>query len=178
MIIATSVKFIHLPIEDWARLVQIAAIIVGGIAAYIKWFRGRLYETRLEVSVTGSLIETSPRQLLAIARAKNVGLSKVSIRQEGSGLRVFSVLTCEPGSKVLSVGWKREATFPVFQEHEWIESNETIESQLLVTLPDGQSGAYRLELLLTSGKIVWKASGIANPAKPLNSIQTGDETNV
>jgi hypothetical protein len=162
-------RVIRLPIEDWARLVQIAAIIVGGIAAYIKWFRGRLYETRLEVSVTGSLIETSPRQLLAIARAKNVGLSKVSIRQE---------LTCEPGSKVLSVGWKREATFPVFQEHEWIESNETIESQLLVTLPDGQSGAYRLELLLTSGKIVWKASGIANPAKPLNSIQTGDETNV
>jgi hypothetical protein len=172
MIIGTSVEFLKLPIEDWARLVQIVAIVVGGIAAYIKWFRGRLYKTRLEVSVTGSLIEASPRQLLATARAKNVGLSRVLIRQEGSGLRVFSALTTEPGPKgVLSVQWKREATFAVFEEHEWIESNETIESQLLVTLPDGQSGAYRLELLLASGKIVWKAAGIANPAKCINNTQ-------
>lgn len=166
-----TTKFLHLPIGDWAKLVQIAAIIVGAIAAYIKWFRGRLYRTRLEVSVSGSFVETSPSQLLATARAKNVGLSKVLIKQEGSGLRIFSPITTKPISEVLSVEWKREGTFQIFQEHEWIESSETIESRLLIALPDGQPRTYRLELLLASGKNVWKATGIANPAKPMNNSQ-------
>ena len=193
MIIAASREFFHLPIEDWARLVQITAIIVGAIAAYIKWFRGRLYHTRLEVSVAGSLVgpptlrveklerelvqelgsslvnpkaqegplvEAFPSQLLATARVKNVGFSKVPIKQKGTGLRIFSPITGRPTSDILSVEWKHEGTFPVFEAHQWIESSETIEDQLLVTLPEGHSGIYRLELRLTSGRIVWKAAGI------------------
>jgi len=63
---------------------------------------------------------------------------------------------------MLSVKWKREGTFPVFQEHKWIESNETIEDQLLVTLPEGHPRTYRVELWLASGGFVWKGAGIAN----------------
>jgi hypothetical protein len=61
MIIGASAQFINLPIEDWARLVQIAAIIVGGIAAYIKWFRGRLYKTRLDCCRGCGLVCVSER---------------------------------------------------------------------------------------------------------------------
>jgi hypothetical protein len=68
----------------------------------------------------------------------------------------------EPIPEMLSVEWKREGTFPVFQEHERIEIGETIEHQLLVTLPEGHPGAYRLELWLHSRGIIWKTSSIAN----------------
>lgn len=68
----------------------------------------------------------------------------------------------EPIPEMLSVKWKREGTFPVFQEHKWIESNETIEDQLLVTLPEGHPRTYRVELWLASGGFVWKGAGIAN----------------
>jgi hypothetical protein len=172
MIIA--LKFWHLPLEDWLRLVQIAAIIAGGIAAYMKWFRGRLYHTRLEPSVVGSIVETSPSQLLVTARLKNVGFSKVLIKQEGSGLRIFSAMPEEPIPEMLRVEWKREGTFPVFKEHQWIESSETIEDQLLVTLPEGHPRTYRLELWVSSGGIVWKAGGIAQLAKTIDNKLNGD----
>jgi hypothetical protein len=165
----TSKEFFYLPIEDWARLVQTAAIIVGGIAAYIKWFRGRLYETRLEISVVGSLVEASPPQIVATARLKNVGLSRVPIEQAGSGFRVFSAIPTQPQSELLSVGWKREGTFSVFQQHGWIESNETIEDQLLVTVPEGRQGTYRIEVWVASKGIVWKASGIAYSVKDVHN---------
>jgi hypothetical protein len=58
--------------------------------------------------------------------------------------------------EMLCVEWKREGTFPVFKEHQWIESSETIEDQLLVTLPEGHPWTYRLELWVSSGGIVWK----------------------
>jgi hypothetical protein len=167
MIIAT--EFFHLPLEDWTRLVQVTAIIVGAIAAYIKWFRGRLYQTRLEISVVGSLVEASPSQLLATARVKNLGFSKVPIKQEGSGLRIFSAMPTEPIPEMLSVEWKREGTFPVFQEQKWIESSEAIEDQLLVTLPEGHPRTYRVELWLASGGSVWKAAGIANLEKAMHN---------
>jgi hypothetical protein len=169
MVLGTSKELFNLAIEDWARLVQIAAIIIGAMAAYIKWFRGRLYQTRLEVSVSGSLVEASSSQLLVTTRAKNVGLSKVSIKQEGSGLRIFSPSGTEQVLHMLSTNWNHEATFPVFQEHGWIESSETIESQLLVRLPESQSGIYRLELVLASGKVVWKATSIATAEKSKNN---------
>jgi hypothetical protein len=157
MIIAT--KSFHLSLEDLTRLVQITAIIVGAIAAYIKWFTN---QARLEISVVGSLVEASPSQLLATIRVKNVGTSKVPIKQEGSGLRIFSAMPTKSIPYMLSVEWKHEGTFPVFQEHERIEIGETIEDQLFVTLPEGRPGAYRLELWLASGRIVWKSAIIAN----------------
>jgi len=182
MTLAISREFFYLPIEDWARLVQITAIIVGAIAAYIKWFRGRLYHERLELSIAGSLVgpptlhvqegpivEASSSHLLAIVRVKNVGLSKVSIKQKGSGLRIFSAITGRPTSDILSVEWKCGGAFPVFEAHPWIESNETIEEPLLVTLPEGHPEIYRLELRISSGRLVWRAAGIANLAKDKNN---------
>jgi hypothetical protein len=170
----SALTFLNISVEDWLRLVQIAAIIVGAIAAYMKWFRGRLYHTRLEASVAGSIVEASPSQLLVTARLKNVGFSKVLIKQEGSGLRVFSAMPEEPIPAMLRVEWKREGTFPVFKEHQWIESSETIEDQLLVILPKGHPETYRLELWASSGGIVWKAGGIAKLEKTIHNKLNGD----
>ncbi len=72
---------------------------------------------------------------------------------------------------MLSVEWKREGTFPVFQEHKWIESSETIEDQLLVTLPEGHRHptTYRVDLWLVSGRSAWKAVGIVTLAKGIHT---------
>jgi hypothetical protein len=159
-VIFADTEFFHLLIGDWAKLFQIAAIIVGAIAAYVKWFRGRLYRTRLEISVVGILVEDPPCKLHATARLKNVGLSKAPIKHSRSCLRVFSAMPTKPISEMIRVDWKRESTFPIFQQHDWIESGETIEDQFLVTLPEGRPWTYRVEALITSGRINWTATGI------------------
>ena len=48
-------------------------------------------------------------------------------------------MTMAPVAEMLGVEWMHEATFPVFEEHEWIESSEIIEDQLLATLPEGRA---------------------------------------
>jgi hypothetical protein len=73
------------------------------------------------------LVKTSRSQLFATARVKNVGFSKVPIKQEGSGLRILSAISIQPTANILSIEWKHEGTFPIFEAHQWIESNETIE---------------------------------------------------
>jgi hypothetical protein len=174
MLIAAT-DFIHLPIGDWAKIFQIAAIIAGALAAYLQWFRGRLYRKRLEISVSSLLIGNPPSQLLAIARLKNVGLSKTAIKHSRSCLRVFSALPSQPISEMMSVEWKRESTFPIFQQHGWIESGETIEDQLLVTLPEGRPWTYRVEVLIASGRIDWTAASIANVSTVVHEKLEGDQ---
>ena len=160
------VESFHLTLEDWSRLVQITAIVVGAVAAYIKWFRGRLYEPRLEITVMGLLSGVTPSHLLTTVRAKNVGFSRVPIEQEGSGCRILSAMTMAPVAEMLGVEWTHEATFPVFEEHEWIESSETIEDQLLATLPEGRAATYRVEVWVASRGLTWKAASIVTLATP------------
>src|ERR1700722_18201487 len=155
-----SFEILHLKIDDWSKLFQIAAIVLGGTAAYIKWFRGRLYKSRLELNVQGILFGPANGQLLATVRMKNLGLSKLRIEQVGSGLRMFSERALQSGVEPLAAEWKHRATFPVFEEHGWVESNEVIEQQLLVDLPEPKARSYRLELWIASPKNVWNASAI------------------
>jgi hypothetical protein len=154
------VKLLHLSIEEWSKVIQSAAIVVGGVAAYFKWFKGRLYRPRLELSVSGSIIGQTANHVLVTARAKNLGLCNVRIKQRGTALRAFSELKLGSIKESLSVEWKHEATFPVFENHGWIESNEIMEEQLLVNLAGHPAQVYRLELFVASGKIIWSVSSI------------------
>lgn len=144
------------------KIFTIAAIAAGGLWAYFHYFRRRVYKPRLEPAISGKVISKgSVCYLMTIAKLKNVGLSKVKIEQNGSGLRVLSI-DKQPGiarTCTLLEG-KRLATFPVFKHHKWIESGEPIEDHRLIGIPSGNQVAFRLKLRIVAKKISWRTDTI------------------
>ena len=161
-------------IDGAHKLAQIVAIVIGGIWAYYKFFRGRTFRPRLEPALEASILQIAAlRHLKVKARVKNVGLSRVVIDREVSGLRVF---VYEPAdgvatSKVGSVDWQRVRTVDVFKEHGWVEPGETIEDNWLFAVSDQQAAAFRLELKLAGPKTDWSANAvIETPARSSSSV--------
>jgi hypothetical protein len=116
-------------VSDFSHWVEIAkntceilAIFGGAAWTYLNYFRGRVYKPRLECSVEASPEKHSGHAFLrVVVRIRNIGLSRVSIQQEGTGiLLVFreyagsKPLVPEPGSMgrvgssvrcILGQGW-------------------------------------------------------------------------
>lgn len=142
-------------LKDWdtitgiaGKLVQITALIVGGLFAYLKFFKGRTYRPRLELTIRGILGEKDGiRYLVPSVTVKNIGLAKCGIRQTGSGIRI---------SDYQSDGeWGKPRVVSILTSHEWIESGETVSDEILVPLEGPESIAYMLELRLVSEDFTW-----------------------
>jgi hypothetical protein len=149
-------------LDNLEKLFTILAITAGGLWAYFNFFRGRTYRPRLEAEVGGQVIEgDSAYCLLANLQLKNIGLSRVIIKQEGSGLRLFVYEADAYFPAVHSVEWTHLATFSVFEQHQWIESGETINEQRLIALPEKEVLAFKLGLRVVSqNDIVWHAEQV------------------
>lgn len=144
-------------------IVETAAVIVGGIWAYYKFFRGRTFRPRLELEISGRASEAKGHtNVLISVQLKNVGLSKVAISQEGSAIRVFAT----DSTKTDGVAeWQRAITVGVFEKHSWIEPGETITDQALVSVPGIGHKAVKLEVRLIGNHIEWNALSIVEPEK-------------
>lgn len=154
-------------IDNAHKLVQIAAIITAGVWAYYQFFRGRTFRPRLEPAIEAAVLQFGDSRYLKIKlRVKNVGLSNVPIDRDASGLRVFTSearADSDEACRVLPVVWRRERTIGVLSDHAWIESGETVEDTLLLSLPESQAGgAYRVEVKLAGCKTDWYASAVAD----------------
>lgn len=146
------------------------AVIVGGFWAYSKFLRGRTYKPRLSVEMAGQW-----RVLLGVGnvfhariRVTNIGASKVTLKQYGTGLRISFPAQDQPAPP-WDVRWEpvrlrgaeqHVRVFKIFTEHEWIEPGETVSDDLLLNI--GRSpGVAMLELRLTwslSPKRLWRWS--------------------
>lgn len=143
------------------KIFTILAIGAGGAWTYFHYLRRRTYRRRLQPELSGGLTRRGGVEyLLATVRVKNLGLTKVDIQQRGSALRVFSYNAPADVQKARNVACKRLATFAVFEQHQWIESGETIEDQRLIAIPSNGGVAFRLELRLVANEITWTAVNI------------------
>lgn len=146
------------------KVLKILGILGGAVFAYYKFVKGRMFRPRLEPSVSGETFRKNDRDyLIATIALKNVGTSKVEIKQAGTALRVFGSPTsaiddAEPSTQA-SADWKRIGTLSVFEKHGWIESAELIEDQILVAIPDDQL-AIKLELRIVGQRLEWNAKTI------------------
>jgi hypothetical protein len=121
---------------DWVsavqNAVQIAAIVIGAVWAYYKFFRGRTFHRRAEVRLDASLLaEASSRAVRAHATLVNTGTADIPLR-----VKAVKVLSFKRGD-VDEKGrprWADVAIAPVFQDHGWIESQETITDDVLIPL--------------------------------------------
>lgn len=142
-------------LSETETFAKICAIVLGGLAAYWKFFKGKTFHPRLEPSVIAKqLVDESGRIYLSVTcRAKNVGLSRININHRASSLRIVcpdSSLTQE----IAEISWASKASLAVdvFQSHKWIEGAESIEDQHLFVLPEHLSLAYRVEVRVTRQK--------------------------
>lgn len=158
-------------IEDWKNLATALGIFVGGLWAYIKYFRGRTFKPRLELQVSGQLInEGQVNCILATMHIKNIGLSQVKLEKKYSHVEIslyqpeaydFMYKKTENVEKIRLAIWNEFANFYVFQPHGWIEPGETITDHILVTLPPSNLIASKLDFCLTSHKKLWQRNAIS-----------------
>ena len=145
---------IIMTLADIESLSTILALVVGGIWAYYKIFKARVFTPRLETHIDARwVVETGASHILARVKLKNVGLTRVNLHQEGSALRLWKQ---EMGrsTAIRSVRWKETAdtAFTVFEDHGWIEPGETIEDELLIRMPDDDGLIVRLQVRLVGSR--------------------------
>jgi hypothetical protein len=145
-------------------IAETLALIIGGLWAYYKFFKGRTFRPRLELTAAGNAWHAKHLAHLTVSvQIKNVGLSKLELSQEGSALRVFSHSLSKSEETPAVVEWKRQITLSVFEKHKWIEPGETISDQMLIALGDVDYSAIKLELRVVSNGIEWNSLTILNP---------------
>jgi hypothetical protein len=126
---------LHLVIEDLEKILRIIAILIGGIWAYYKFFRGRVFKYRLEPKVSVTLEIKEDTYVLNVGVSlKNPGPSHVRLSKEYSVLRVFGVKN-ESIQEIQTAQWERLLTKKIFEDHSWIESSEFIEEECLIFIP-------------------------------------------
>jgi hypothetical protein len=135
--------------KTWADLVGTIitglAILVGGLWAYFKFAKGRTFRPKVEIEMSGQWLTTERKKWLKVERqqwlqarirVKNIGASKVRLRQEGTGLRV-RVLAANQASPPDYAKWERAIWYVILDDHAWIEPGETVSDDLLLNLGTG-----------------------------------------
>ena len=163
---------------DWISaalaLVQIAAIVLGALWAYYKFFKGRIFHKRAEPSVEGSLVSYGwSYAIRAKLSLKNTGSSDVPLR-----VTLLTLAAHEEGvvDEKGHAQWRDVARAHAFQDdegtpdHDDVESQETITDEILIPIPTAdrpENGvfAYRLicqvyERRKEGGGICWTTKTI------------------
>jgi hypothetical protein len=139
---------------------QIIAIFVGGVWGYFKFFRGRTFRPRLELAVDCQIVsEAEHRYLSTSMQLKNVGLSRLTLKNGTTGLLIHWSLPPQASQEdALEVRWSTSYTFvSAFLANVFIEGGETINETLLLELLPVPAKAYRVVLKVTAGGITWKS---------------------
>jgi hypothetical protein len=141
-------------------VVKIAAVLIGGSWAYIKFIKGRVYHVRLEPSIAARSFRRGESDcLLATVRVKNVGASKVDIEQRGTALRIFGCPVVGKIDMGVEIPWTRLKTVTIFDTHGWVEAGETIDDMVMILLPRCLV-AIKMELRIVANGKQWKARAI------------------
>ncbi len=150
-------------LEDLERAFTILAIIAGGAWVYFNFLRGRTYQPRLELSVSGSIAERDGlTYIVATIVLKNVGLSRVELKREGTACTVKRA-TKQVGMGEFSVvkDWADVGISRIFENHRWIEPGETVLDHCVAAIPKTDTGVCRFEARVVGKKNnEWNASSV------------------
>lgn len=155
----------HSTIDSLEKLITALGIIVGGFWAWLKFFRGRTFRSRLELVVSAKIIMSGTNKFLkATMQVKNVGLSQVTFKKDAIYLDVFLINAAKVKAEqqLYSATWSEPVTFEVFKDHGWIESTEEISDQLLLQLPASEQFACKLKLIVnsqSSSRVIYEKEG-------------------
>jgi hypothetical protein len=138
----SSIDYWDKVFDIFAKLFQIVAIGGGGLWAYYKFIKGRVYRPRLTLSLRANSLLISEQNLLLVSLTiENVGLSVVQLQKQSMLVRVLLPEVVRAGSKARRIEGKPIGTFRVFQHHALIESSEKIADELTLSIPSSQPEA-------------------------------------
>jgi len=179
--------------EIFKNCAEAIAIIGGAIWAYFKFLKGRTYQETLGLKISARCIAISPcNYLLITAEIKNIGASVVQIKDKGSAVSLWIYQPPATTSAVLTVDKNEMAAFPLVEQdlasaHNeqtlseerilfYLEPNESIELERLITLPAEIQVAIRVTLSVAStGGYTWEAATIVQRNdKPEEKSNGGD----
>jgi hypothetical protein len=165
--------------------VTAAGIVVGGVFAYYKFIKDRIYRPRLDLDIQAGILDvgTTPYLMCSLSVC-NKGATKLSVSHAGTAVIVSPGLAAEEELKVTRWRKAESAYVDIFASHDWIESTEEIRDEALVRVPADGKTAFRVQLrfvveapspLATKNIAVW-TSRIVPPGQrwPLASNATTD----
>jgi hypothetical protein len=148
-------------LEVAQKALTILALLAGGVWGYYKFFKGRVFRIRLEPTISGRVLPlNNSTYLLVTISLKNVGLSKVDLEQEGTGLRLSTHKAVPRLDDPIEADWSHLTTFPVFREHAWIEPGETITEDRMFVVPGIDHFAFQLVIRLISHKVAIRTTKV------------------
>ncbi len=148
-------------LDDLQKVFTILAIVIGGLWAYFNFFKSRVYRVRVEPMISGKVFDKDGKtHLIVKLQLKNAGLSKVDIQHKGTGFRVFTYKEKGQNPDTQPVESERLGTFPIFEDHGWIESGETIVEEQLVSIQNGHHFAFLLELRIVAHRVSFKTKSV------------------
>lgn len=151
--------------ETVSNAASSAAIIIGGVWAYFKFIRGRVFARRAELSLSLKLEErTESVYLWVTITLKNNGISKLPINENMKVVRVFGLVP-DANTQPSIAGWEKIATFPILTQHAWLEAQEAVTDTVLCRLGRGDRAhrshdAYQVEAIIGAPRRVITGKGI------------------
>jgi len=161
-------------LKDWidtvGSLITSIAIVVGGIWAYFKFVKGRTFRPRIEITMSARWQKIRRRHWLLICiRVKNIGASKVTIQQAGTGLRV-SVLAQQQRPPPVRASWDSRGMYSIFKDHSWIEPGETVSDDLLLNLGVGPAPVLLEGYLILPRRVFGDTETSAREVIPVDAV--------
>ena len=152
-----------------------AAVVIGGVWAYFKFIRGRTFSYRAEPSINLSVEERNNSLYLHVTvKLKNAGLSRLPLSDDMKYIQLNGMVS-DGSSSPGSTEWKWLLTQTVFDQHAWVEAQETATDTIVLRLRDTGSQvveyyAYQVEAWLGAprGRLtgigqLWHARAVAFP---------------
>ncbi len=134
-----------------------AAIVVGGAFTYFKFVKDRVFRPRVDLELDAEVVvdRHGVRFVVCHATVHNMGHAKLAIRHDGAGPTEGTAIVVRLGEAGPGAG---DATFwaeidesvliDVFEQHDWLESGETIRDEVVIRMSSDESSTYRVELWL------------------------------
>jgi hypothetical protein len=164
-----------------SNIASSVAIIIGGVWAYFKFIKGRVFARRAELSVSSKFEESTETAYLSVTvTLKNNGMSKLPLNENMKLVRVLGLIP-DPSTRLGVAGWERIATFPILTQHAWLEAQEAVTDTVLCRLgrpdrADRNHEAYQVEAIvgaprrvITGKGIRWQSRAIVFSSRPLPS---------
>lgn len=144
-------------LESIEKTLTIFAILIGGIISWAKFVGGRADKVRLEPFISCEVTnEGDFSRLLVTMRLCNKGLFAAAVPKKGFQLEVLSPKSDVEELEIQNTKWETVASYNVFTNHNVIQTGESAQEQLRLSLAKNRCSALQLGLrVIHQGRKLW-----------------------